>query len=142
MTSYSLGLTSWRTPEGVGTISSWGRALGFAGWTEKSCPVILTPMQVKTSVVMSCRVFCHGIYSVRGNTVFGRYYVVFHAWTPFLKLRRVPWTQFYCGQYSGFKARFSRFQCSNPFCVYECYIDSNSIANAQFETPCARSMIR
>ena len=61
------------------------------------------------------------ICSVCGNAVFGRYYAVFQARTPFLK-------QFYCGQCSGFKARFSRFQCSNPFCVYERYIDSNSIA--------------
>ena len=67
----------------------------------------------------------------------GRYYAVFQARTPFWKLRRVPWMQFYCGQYSRFEARFSRFQCCNPFCVYERFINSNLIADAQFETPCA-----
>ena len=74
-------------------------------------------------------------YSVRGNAVFGRYYAVFQARTPFWKLRRVPWTQFY-----WFEARFSRFQCCNPFCVYERYINLNLIADAQFETQCARSI--
>ena len=76
-------------------------------------------------------------FSVRGNAVFGRYYAVFQARTPFWKLRRVPWTQFYCGQYSRFEARFSHFQCCNPFCVYERFINSNLIADAQFQTPCA-----
>ena len=36
---------------------------------------------------------------------------------------------------SRFEVRFLRFQCCNPFGVYERY--SNSIANAQLETPCA-----
>ena len=75
--------------------------------------------------------------SVRGNAVFGRYYAVFQARTPFWKLCPVPWTQFYCGQYSRFEARFLRFQCCNPFCVYERFINSNLIADAQFESPCA-----
>ena len=77
------------------------------------------------------------VISVRGNAVFGRYYAVFQARTPFWKLCPVPWTQFYCGQYSRFEARFSRFQCCNPFCVYERFINSNLIADAQFESPCA-----
>ena len=75
--------------------------------------------------------------SVRGNAVFGRYYAVFQARTPFWKLCPVPWTQFYCGQYSRFEARFSRSQCCNQFCVYERFINSNLIADAQFESPCA-----
>ena len=61
--------------------------------------------------------------TVRGNAVFGRYYAVFQARTPFWKLCRVPWTQFYWGQYSRFEARFSRFQCCNPFCVHARFIN-------------------
>ena len=111
--------------------------VSMATTPHQSLPLLCVVLVVCISVVSRTRIIILQYSSVRGNAVFGRYYAVFQARTPFWKLRRVPWTQFYCGQYSRFEARFSHFQCYNPFCVYERFINSNLIADAQFQTPCA-----